>query len=207
MASPAGSGWSGIHAGRRARVGASRLECLTAWLGSRFVLGCVLRRHGSDLPRQHRSSNEAYQADHCKSRHGESVGALRCSGDAGNKDGAGDSGSEAGAEVGHAAGQAGDLTLQVVREAGLHDIDRRGKHQAEAEANEEQTWGEGPGGRRNPDDQQQDTNACDRENESGKDEGPLGKPLSETFCGKCLPPGIINAAITNKKIVIAIWMP
>ena len=31
---------------------------------------------------------------------------------------------------------------------------------------------------------QQDANACDGENESGKDEGPLGKPLSETFCGK-----------------------
>ena len=39
--------------------------------------------------------NQADQTNHCKSRHRESVGPLRCSGNAGNKDGAGDSGPKA----------------------------------------------------------------------------------------------------------------
>ncbi len=36
------------------------------------------------------------------------------------------------AEVGYAARQAGDLTLELFSEAGLHDVDRRGQHGPES---------------------------------------------------------------------------
>ena len=52
----------------------------------------------------------------------------------GDEDRAGDGGAERGAEVGHAARQARDLALLLFVEAGLHDVDRRGEHQPDAEA-------------------------------------------------------------------------
>jgi hypothetical protein len=101
------------------------------------------------------------------------------SGNAGNKDGAGDGGPKTGAEVGHAAGQAGDLTLLTFGKARLHNIDRWREHRTETESNEEQARRERPGGRGNSHDQEQDHDAGNGENESSKDECPLWPTLSE----------------------------
>ena len=88
-------------------------------------------------PRQVHSGEQTDEAERGERGHRQRVGTLwrRQPGD---EDRAGDCGAEGRAEVGHAARQAGDLTLQLLGEARLHDVDRRREHQAEAEADEEQ---------------------------------------------------------------------
>jgi hypothetical protein len=62
---------------------------------------------------------------------------------------------------------------------GLHHVDRRGEHDAQAQANEEQSWGEVPGARIALDHGHQQKDTGDGRHEAAHDERSLLEPLGQ----------------------------
>jgi hypothetical protein len=91
-----------------------------------------------------RRGAEADERDDCEDDHRGGVGALVKAGD---EDGAGYGSAERRPEVGDTTRQSRDLTLETLGECGLHDVDGRGEHGAEAEADQQEAGREGPGAR------------------------------------------------------------
>ncbi len=72
---------------------------------------------------------EADQAKEGQDDHGDPIGPAGV-GQVRDQDGARDRRAERRPQVGDAPGQPGDFSLGILREGGLHDIDRRGEHDA-----------------------------------------------------------------------------
>ena len=101
-------------------------------------------------------------------------------GDGGHQNRPGDRGAERRAQVGHAAREARDLALELLGEARLNDVHRRGQHRTQAEADEEQPGHERPDGQRALDESDQEPDPDQRDHEARHDQGSLRPPLGES---------------------------
>ena len=99
----------------------------------------------------------------------------------GDEDRAGQCRTERGAQVRHAARQPGDVALVGVREAGLHDVDRRGEHRADTDTHQEQSGQERQHAGVLPDQQQEQQHAHGGDAEADLDQPALGMPPGEPF--------------------------
>ena len=74
--------------------------------------------------------------------------------------------------------------LQLLGEAGLHEVDRGGQHDPEAEADQQQAGREGDDARRGPDQGEQEPDPGHRDDEARDDQGLLRAALGESLRGE-----------------------
>jgi len=86
--------------------------------------------------------------------------------------------------VGDAPREPRYLALQPLGEARLHDVDRGGQHDSEAEADQQQPRSEGDGARGGPHQGQQEPDPGHGDHEARHDQRPLRAPLREPLRGK-----------------------
>jgi hypothetical protein len=86
-------------------------------------------------------ANEPDDSDACQDDH---RGGIRLVSDARDEDRASNGCARGRAQIGDGARQAGDLALELLGEGGLHNVDGRGQHDSDPQADQQKSWCERP---------------------------------------------------------------
>src|SRR4029453_11236945 len=148
------------------------------WAGVVRVLVSSLLWYG--IGGEEQRGPQADEPDHGQGGHRQRVGSVP-GGQVGHQDGAGDGGAKRRAQVGDTARQPRDLPLLFLGEGRLHQVDRRGQHDAHAQADQQQPGHEGQDAVGGADQADQQADADDGGDKTGQDQALLRASAGESL--------------------------